>query len=64
MKRIIMLLLAVMLVGCSYNKTPEVQDPCAKASQLCWGQAGTDPKDVPQCGQVVSCYNWELKAQK
>ena len=51
------------VAGCAAKK-PVTSDPCANASQMCWGRAGKQPADVAACAGLAACYDWEMVARK
>lgn len=55
------------LFGCARKTVKPVQAPeeftelCKKAEGVCWGKAGDNPADIPECSLVYRCYDWEIR---
>ena len=62
-----LLLSGCVITGCARKAVKPVQAPeeftelCKKAEGVCWGKAGENPADIPECSLVYRCYDWEIK---
>jgi len=57
------LLVAVLFVTGCVPKKPVIIDPCDKAAKTCYGAQGENPSDNKYCGQLTSCFSWEMRAK-
>jgi len=59
------LILCLFIAGCSsFKGHQDVKvEGCKNVPNVCWGQVGTKPSDVPICTQLINCYNWEMRAK-